>query len=87
MRVQSRFLTRLCLLADESGAESTSGRTEEESWVMDLLGMSLRYLQVHMQMCIKHTQCKKNTHISQTLTTLVNFPALVPLRDLSGMQY
>ncbi|KAK9908883.1 hypothetical protein WJX75_004199 [Coccomyxa subellipsoidea] len=33
------------LSRDESGAESTSGRTEEESWVMDLLGMSLRYLQ------------------------------------------
>ncbi len=38
----------LSCLADDSSAESTSGRTEDDGWFMDFLGMSLRYLQVHL---------------------------------------
>ena len=39
--------------ADDSSAESTSGRSEDDSWFMDYVGLSLRYLQVKWHIVAK----------------------------------
>lgn len=46
--LRSSFFTQNLVHADESSAESTSGRNEDDSWFMDYVGLSLRYLQVKL---------------------------------------